>query len=117
MGAGFFYVVSRATKSPYPGDLVYGMAGLSYVLALQGLGVPTQWLGISCLALVAAYIPVQKYVSRFLQKPTIFTGVASAIALTIYASLQGFAWDQLLQSAIALLAVGGFYVVIAARTK
>jgi len=111
-----FGPLANSLRSRFLSDITYGCLGFSYILLLRWAGVPGKWLGLSVAFFGLAYALCEKRVSRWLLRPSFFTGIACSVAAGVFAFLQWFVYREYLQSALTLLLIGGFYLAAAART-
>lgn len=111
-----FGPLANAGKSRFLSDITYGCIGFSYILALRWAHVPGKWLGLAVAVFGLAYAVMEKRVSKWLLRPSFFTGIACTVAAGVLAFLQWFVHHEYLQSALTLLLIGGFYLAAAART-
>lgn len=117
-----FGPVANALRSRFVSDITYGCLGFAYILTLRALGVPPAWLGLSITFFGIAYVLLEKRISRWLLRPTLFTGIACTIAAGTFAGLQihegisGPTPFPLLPASLSLLLIGGFYLAVARFT-
>jgi hypothetical protein len=111
-----FGPVAHAQRSRLVSDITYGCIGFAYILALRWAQVPPRWLGLSVALFGVAYFLLEKRISRWLLRPTLFTGIASTIAAGTFALLQWLVFREYPQSSLTLLLVGGFYLAVARFT-
>ncbi len=112
-----FGPVANALRSRFVSDITYGCLGFATLLALRWAHVPAMWLGLSVALFGVAYILLEKRISRWLLRPTLFTGIASTIAAGTFALLQWLVLREYLPSSLTLLFVGGFYLAVARLTS
>ena len=111
-----FGPIANRIRSRFVSDMTYGCIGFAYILFLRWIGVPGAWLGLSLAGFGVAYALLEKPISRWLLRPSLFTGVACTMAGTIFALLQWWFWQQYLQSSLTLLLIGAFYLAVARFT-
>jgi len=118
VSAGAFGPVANRLRSRFVSDITYGCLGFAYILSLKGLGVPPKWLGLSVALFGLAYVLLERRLSRWLLRPTFFTGIACTVAAGTFAAIQ---WrflpkPEYLQSSLTFLLIGGFYLAAARFT-
>jgi hypothetical protein len=111
-----FGLLSKQLRNRYVSDITFACVGFAYLLVLRWVHVPGAWLGLSLAGLGVAYVLLEKRLSRWLQRPSMFTGVACTFAASVFAFLQWFVWREYLQSSLTFLLVGAFYLAAAQKT-
>jgi hypothetical protein len=115
--AAAFGPIANRLRSRFVSDITYGCLGFAYILSLKGVGVPSRWLGLSVALFGLAYGLLEKRVSRWLLRPSFFTGIACTVAAATFAALQWLAWPgEQPQASLTFLLVGGFYLAAARFT-
>lgn len=122
VSAAAFGPLANSLRSRFLSDMTYGCLGFAYILSLAALRLPTRWLGLSLVLFGMAYVLLEKRISRWLLRPTLFTGIACTAGATVFAFLQWFMSNldprnpQYLQSSLTLLLIGAFYLAVARFT-
>ncbi len=111
-----FGPLANQIRSRFVSDITYGCAGFAYLLTLRFAGVPGMWLGLSLALFGVAYVLLEKPISRWLLRPTLFTGIACTVAGAVFAFLQWFVWKEHLPASLTLLLIGAFYLAVAQAT-
>ena len=107
-----FGPVANAQRSRFVSDITYACLVFAWLLVLKGFGMETKWLGLSLVVFAVGYVLLERRISRWLLRPTFFTGVACTLGAAVFATLQVFVFFEYAPASLTLLLIGGFYLAI-----
>ncbi|MBI2930192.1 MAG: hypothetical protein HYY16_00955 [Planctomycetes bacterium] len=112
-----FGALAAMQRSRHISDVAYGAIGFAAVYALRGLGMQAEWVGVAVMGLAFAYFALERWIQKWLLRPTLSTAVLATIACVIFAAVQVSVTGLRLQPALVAMGVGAFYLAAARSSR